>query len=129
MRTCGIELDAEAVKYAGRNAARHGVPDRTEFLAGDCARIFRAKYPHGLPPRSLLLLDPPRTGLDPAMLKLVCRSGAAAILYVSCSPDTLFRDAAQLEKAGFPIRESRMIDLFPSTAHFESVTLLVRDPV
>lgn len=124
LRVCGIELDAEAVKYARINAEHHGVADRTEFSAGDCAKIFRKKYPHGLPPGSLLLLDPPRTGLDPAMLDLACRSKAASILYVSCSPDTLFRDLKRLEPAGYTILESRVFDLFPTTAHFESVSFL-----
>ncbi|MBQ9335893.1 MAG: class I SAM-dependent RNA methyltransferase [Lentisphaeria bacterium] len=124
LHCCGIELDAEAVKYARINAMEHGVADRTEFLAGDCAKVFRRKYPDGLPPGSLLLLDPPRTGLDPAMLDLAARSKAASILYVSCSPDTLFRDLKRMETAGYSIRESRMLDLFPSTAHFESVSFL-----
>ncbi len=124
LRSFGIELDPEAVKYARINAEHRGVADRTEFLAGDCANVFRKKYPHGLPPCSLLLLDPPRTGLDPAMRELVCRSKAASILYVSCSPDTLFRDLKQLETAGYAIRESKLLDLFPSTAHFESVSFL-----
>ena len=124
LHACGIELDADAVKYARINAERRGIADRTVFLAGDCAKVFRKKYPHGLPPGSMLLLDPPRTGLDRAMLELAARSEAASILYVSCSPDTLFRDLKQLETAGYSIRESRMLDLFPSTAHFESVTFL-----
>ena len=124
LRVCGIELDAEAVKYARINAERHGVAARTEFSAGDCAHIFRQKFPHGLPSGSLLLLDPPRTGLDLAMLDLACRSNAASILYVSCSPDTLFRDLKRLEPAGYSLLESRLFDLFPSTAHFESVSFL-----
>ncbi len=123
----GVELDPRAVQCAAENARRHGVDGRTGFDAGDSAKVFRKRYPHGLPPGSLLLADPPRTGLDPAALKLIARSGAEWILYVSCSPDTLFRDLRQLEEAGYRITGSRLLDLFPSTAHFESVTMLAAD--
>ena len=122
LHSIGIELDPGAIVCARKNAERHGVSVRTEFVAGDSAKMFRKRWPHGLPPGSLLLVDPPRTGLDPAMRDLICRSRAAGIIYISCGPDTLFRDLAQLENAGYRIRESRLLDLFPSTAHFESIT-------
>jgi len=124
LRTFGIELDAEAIRCAERNAELHEVADRTAFAAGDCGQVFRQKYSDGQLTEALLLTDPPRTGLDPSVLKSICRSKAAGIIYVSCSPDTLFRDLAKLETAGYRIRESRLLDLFPSTAHFESVTFL-----
>lgn len=125
----GIELDPMAVRCAGINAKSHGVAARTGFAAGDSAKVFRKTYPHGLPPDSLLLVDPPRTGLDPAALELAAHSKARWIIYVSCSPDTLFRDLRRLEDASFRIAESRILDLFPATAHFESVTLLTAEDV
>ena len=128
LQAWGVELDPRAVQSADGNARRHGVAGRTVFAAGDSAKVFRKKYPRGLPADSLLLVDPPRTGLDPAALDLVARSGARWILYVSCSPDTLFRDLRHLENASYRIEESRLLDLFPSTAHFESITLLCRMP-
>ncbi len=149
LRTFGIELDAGAIRCARENAERHGVAGRTGFAAGDCGQVFRQKYSDGfltdalrlteagkggrefrqkdsdgILTDTLLLVDPPRTGLDPAVLDLICRSSAKWVIYVSCSPDTLFRDLAKLETAGWRIRESRLLDLFPSTAHFESVTFL-----
>ncbi len=153
LRTFGIELDAGSIRCARENADRHGVSGRIVFAAGDCGKVFRQKYSDGsltktiLPADAsksawdcgkvfrqkysdgfltdtLLLIDPPRTGSDPAVLDLICRSKAAGIIYVSCSPDTLFRDLAKLETAGYRIRESRLLDLFPTTAHFESVTFL-----
>ena len=123
----GVELDPLAVHYAAENARHHGVANRTGFDVGDSAKVFRKRYPQGLPPGSLLLADPPRTGLDPAALKLIAGSGAEWILYVSCSPDTLFRDLRQLEEAGYRITESLLLDLFPSTAHFESITVLAAE--
>lgn len=126
LRCFGVELDVRSVNCAKENAAAHGVGDRCEFVAGDAGKTFRRRYPHGLPANTLLLIDPPRTGLDRGALELLCRSRAAFILYVSCAPDTLFRDLAELEKASYSISESTLLDMFPSTAHFESVTLLKR---
>ena len=122
----GAELDPLAVRCAAKNAGRHGTSGRTVFDTGDSAKNFRKKFPRGLPPNTLLLVDPPRTGLDPDALETIARSGAETILYVSCSPDTLFRDLRRLENAAYRIRESRLLDLFPSTAHFESITYLYR---
>lgn len=122
----GIELDADSIRRAKHNAELRGVNKRTEFLAGDSARTFRRKFPHGLPANSLLLVDPPRTGLDEAARKLICRSRADSVLYVSCSPDTLFRDLAELEKASYRIVSGELLDMFPATAHFESITLCER---
>ena len=127
LHSFGVELDAVSTRCARANAVGHGVSDRTEFAAGDSAEVFRRKYPNGLPPNSLLLVDPPRTGLDKAALELIGKSRAERIIYVSCSPDTLFRDLAGLEKYSCRIRESRLLDMFPSTAHFESITELVRE--
>ena len=126
LQCIGIELDAHSVNCAETNALNHGVQSRCKFLAGDAGKTFRRKFPHGLPKNTLLLIDPPRTGLDRNALELLCRSKADFILYVSCAPDTLFRDLAQLEKASYSISESTLLDMFPSTAHFESVTLLKR---
>lgn len=122
----GIELDADSIRRAKHNAELREVDERTEFLAGDSARTFRRKFPHGLPAGSLLLVDPPRTGLDEAARKLICRSRADSVMYVSCSPDTLFRDLAELEKASYRIVSSKLLDMFPTTAHFESITLCER---
>jgi len=126
LRCFGVELDARSVNCAKENASAHGVGTRCEFVAGDAGKTFRRRYPHGLPPNTLLLVDPPRTGLDHGALDLLRRSRADFILYVSCAPDTLFRDLAELEKASCSISESTLVDMFPSTAHFESVTLLKR---
>lgn len=126
LRCVGVELDARSVNCAKDNASAHGVSPRCEFLAGDAGKMFRRRFPRGLPENTLLLVDPPRTGLDRRTLELLCRSKADFILYISCAPDTLFRDLAELEKASYAISESTLLDLFPSTAHFESVTLLKR---
>lgn len=127
LHSLGIEWETSSVKLARENALSHGVGDRCTFLAGDSATVFRKQFPRGLKKNSILLLDPPRTGMDKAARKLVAESKAEFLLYISCSPDTLFRDLAFLEEQGsYRIRESQAIDLFPRTGHFESITLCER---
>ena len=71
-------------------------------------------------------MDPPRTGLPASLTREIGAFGPEAVLYVSCAPDTLRRDADRLAARGFRIRSAGMIDMFPATGHFESVTLFGR---
>lgn len=127
LHTLGIELEKSSVKMAEENARIHNVADRCTFLAGDSAQVFRKQFPRGLQKHSILLVDPPRTGMDLNARKLAAASKADFLIYISCSPDTLFRDLAYLEEnSSYRIRESRAVDLFPRTGHFESITLCER---
>ena len=124
LRACGIEIDPRAVETARRNAEAHHVGDRCRFLAADAGKGMKQLFPKRLGAGSMILVDPPRTGMDRRTLELIGRSGAEFLIYVSCSPDTLARDLRILLDSGFRVEESGLIDMFPSTAHFESVTLL-----
>jgi 23S rRNA (uracil1939-C5)-methyltransferase len=75
---------------------------------------------------SLIVLDPPRTGLRDEVCSLLARIAAPAIAYVSCSPDALARDLALLTASGYTIAELHLFDLFPQTAHIETVAVLTR---
>ena len=72
-----------------------------------------------------ILLDPPRSGAAFA-LNALCELGAESILYVSCNPATLVRDAEILRSFGYRIIKTAMIDMFPHTSHLESVTLFIK---
>ena len=72
-----------------------------------------------------ILLDPPRSGAAFA-LNALCELGAESILYVSCNPATLVRDAEILRSFGYRIIKTSMIDMFPYTSHLESVTLFLK---
>lgn len=77
----------------------------------------------GLISRSIkILLDPPRSGAAFA-LNALCELKAEKILYVSCNPATLVRDAEILRDFGYKIEKSSVIDMFPHTGHLESITL------
>jgi len=73
-----------------------------------------------------VIVDPPRRGLSPEVCKALCASNAPRIIYVSCDPATLSRDLQSLIAAGYRMRDARMFDMFPRTAHFESAMELVK---
>lgn len=71
----------------------------------------------------ILLFDPPRSGLEPRVLDAAARLAPAAIVYVSCDPVTLSRDAARLIKKGYHLEQVTPFDVFPQTYHIETISL------
>ena len=93
--------------------------DTLEFLRAEQRRKL------GITP-DLILVDPPRAGLDKDVCAELARLGAPEIVYVSCDPATLVRDLQALLHSGYCIRTMHMVDLFPQTFHLETVTALAR---
>ena len=75
----------------------------------------------------LLVLDPPRAGLEPGSVNRLTHMRVKRITYVSCEPSTLARDLAVLVQSGFSVEEIHLFDLFPQTFHIETIVKLVRD--
>jgi 23S rRNA (uracil1939-C5)-methyltransferase len=73
----------------------------------------------------VVIVDPPRAGIDPLALDALMEIHPEVIAYVSCDPSTLARDAARLLKAGYRLERTRPFDLFPQTFHIESINLFV----
>jgi 23S rRNA (uracil1939-C5)-methyltransferase len=73
-----------------------------------------------------VLLDPPRAGLGDKATAALCRTSASRVTYVSCDPATLSRDLRVLLESGFKVGQAHLFDLFPQTAHMETVLHLVR---
>ncbi|HEX6941208.1 MAG TPA: TRAM domain-containing protein [Longimicrobiales bacterium] len=115
-RVVGIERDARAV-----DAARAAAPEGAEFVAG----AVEERLGDALP-AELVILNPPRVGLDPAVPALLRRVPPRRLIYVSCDPATLARDLARLAPV-FRARSVRCFDLFPQTAHVETVVELACD--
>ncbi|HET9982660.1 MAG TPA: TRAM domain-containing protein [Longimicrobiales bacterium] len=111
----GIELDRAAVEEARRTA-----PPGATFVAG---RV-EEELPRALP-AELVILNPPRGGLDPAVPVALAADPPARLIYVSCDPATLARDLARLA-GSFGVESVRCFDLFPQTAHVETVVALRR---
>jgi 23S rRNA (uracil1939-C5)-methyltransferase len=123
-RLTGVESGRAAVAAARRNAEALGL--RAEFR---CAALGREGFdPRGLlrePARAACIVDPPREGLAPAVAAALAASGIRRLLYVSCDPATLARDLAVLLRGGYRVERVRLFDMFPRTAHFETMAELL----
>lgn len=121
----GVELNAEAVANARQNAERNGIANAT-FFEGDAAEILESQ----LADREfdVAIVDPPRAGLGPKACELLLVANARRIVVVSCNPESLARDLRMLAAADRPyeVASVQPVDMFPHTAHLETVVLLQR---
>ncbi|KAJ7714507.1 S-adenosyl-L-methionine-dependent methyltransferase [Mycena metata] len=121
----GIELSAESIRAATRNAELNHIPSsKIKFQAGDATEIFRTvkSFP---PSETVVVIDPPRKGCDWVFLKQLLAFGPRRVVYVSCNVHTQARDVGMMVNLGGYVLESvRGFDLFPQTAHVESVAVL-----
>ena len=120
-KVIGIEIVEEAVRAANENAVLNGLHN-CKFLAGDvfCVLDDIEDVP------DLIILDPPRDGINPKALAKIVRYGVKNIIYVSCKPTSLARDLEYMMGNGYrPVRVCP-IDQFPATVHVETVVLLTR---
>lgn len=118
----GGEIVPEAIRDAEDSARRNGV-ENVEFLCGDASRLAAELRQRGLRP-DVICVDPPRKGLAPDVVEAAASMEPERIVYVSCDPATLARDAARFAPLGYlPVRACA-VDLFPGTAHIETVCLL-----
>ena len=120
----GVEGGAPLVRRAQANAQANGLSERARFVAADLFEATRASI-EALGPVDKALLDPPREGAI-ALVKALPEP-LSRVVYVSCNPATLARDAALLvHERGFSLRSAGIVNLFPHTAHVESVALFTR---
>lgn len=121
----GVEGDAGLVARARDNAHRNAI-DNAEFFAADLYADLSAE-PWLRERYDKVLLDPPRSGAY-EVLPLLARLGARRLVYVSCYPGTLARDAGELVKHhGYRLVAAGVMDMFPHTAHVESIALFDKD--
>lgn len=118
----GGEIVPEAIRDAEDSARRNGV-ENVEFLCGDASRLAAELRQRSLRP-DVICVDPPRKGLAPDVVEAAASMRPGRIVYVSCDPATLARDVARFAPLGYcPVRACA-VDLFPGTAHVETVCLL-----
>lgn len=120
----GVEGAADLVARAQGNARRNGI-DNVEFHTMDLTADWSAQSWHARYDK--VLLDPPRSGAAEAM-PLIAGLQPRRIVYVSCHPATLARDAGMLvHEYGYVLRHAGVMDMFPHTAHVESIALFERE--
>ena len=118
----GVEIVPEAVENAKRNALRNDMTN-VEFLCADAGQAARQLAQRGVAP-DVLVVDPPRKGLDETARDAILKMLPPRVVYVSCDPATLARDIAELCGAGYALERAQAFDLFPRTNHVETVCLL-----
>ena len=119
-----MEIVPAAVEMARMNAQLNGI-DRAVFEVGK-AEDWLAKWNQAGIHFDVVVVDPPRKGLDPSFVQALIQQDPDRIVYVSCNPSTQARDCQLLNQAGYEIRHIQPVDLFPQTVHVEAVTLLVK---
>ena len=118
----GIEIVPDAVENARRNAERNGITN-AEFHAGPAEELLPRMVAEGLR-CDAVLVDPPRKGLEPEVITAIAQAGPSRVVYVSCNPATLARDAARFLEAGYRAEKVQPVDMFCRTSGIETVCLL-----
>ncbi len=117
----GVEGEAKLIRRAQDNARHNGIGN-AEFHACDLSRDLAGQTWAGQH-FGKILLDPPRTGALEVIKQLPALDAAPRIVYVSCNPATLARDAKELAQRGYKLLSAGVMDMFPHTTHIESVAL------
>lgn len=118
-KVVGVEIVEEAVEAAKENAALNGL-DNCTFWAGDVLKVIDEL---GEVP-DLIMLDPPRDGVNPKALMKILNFGVDRLVYIACKPTSLARDLEMIQGRGYKVEKISCVDLFPNTYHVETVCLL-----
>ncbi|BBF41592.1 RNA methyltransferase, TrmA family [Lachnospiraceae bacterium KM106-2] len=118
-KVIGVEIVEEAVEAAKENAALNGLTN-CEFIAGDVLKVIDTIEEKP----DLIVLDPPRDGINPKALTKIIDYGVDRLVYISCKPTSLARDLVMLQERGYKVEKVCAVDMFPQTVHVETVCLL-----
>ena len=123
-KVIGVEVVEQAVVDARENAKRNDI-DNAEFFCGDAGKAALELEARGIRP-DVVVVDPPRKGLNADTVEALSRMQPRRIVYVSCDPATLARDVALLKERGYRLISAQAADLFPRCSHVESVVCLCK---
>ena len=123
-RVVGVEYVPEAISDARINSELNGIGN-TVFYAGDMKAVLDDAFVAANGHPDVIILDPPRAGVDEPVIEVIRRAAPARIVYVSCNPATQARDLALLD-ADYRVAAVQPVDMFPHTHHVENVVKLVR---
>ena len=123
----GVEIIPQAIENAKENARLNGI-DNAEFICADAAQAASTLLERGVKP-DIVILDPPRKGCDEALIKTVAEMSPERVVYVSCDSATLARDCQRFAALGYRTLAATPVDMFPHTAHVETVVLLSKGEI
>ena len=124
-KVIGVEVIPQAVEDARDNAKRNGI-ENVEFFCGDAGQAALMLEKEGVK-ADVVVVDPPRKGLNADTIEALHRFSPRRIVYVSCDPATLARDVALLKERGYQVKNALAADLFPRCSHVESIVCLIRE--
>lgn len=117
----GMDVIRESIQDAKKNAARHGI-SHAKYVTGKAETILPKWTKEGWVP-DVIIVDPPRTGLDEQLLRTILKVKPKKVVYVSCNPSTLAKDIDVLSKK-YKVNYIQPVDMFPQTSNVEVVTRL-----
>ena len=124
-KVIGVEVVEDAIRDARENAVRNGI-ENAEFFCGDAGKAALELEKQGIRP-DVVVVDPPRKGLNSDTIEALHKMNPRKIVYVSCDPATLARDVVLLKEHGYRLASAQAADLFPRCAHVESIVCMARD--
>ncbi|WP_255883559.1 MULTISPECIES: 23S rRNA (uracil(1939)-C(5))-methyltransferase RlmD [unclassified Ruminococcus] len=120
----GVEIIPQAIENAKENAKSNGITN-AEFICGDAAKAAEQLKRRGETP-DVIIVDPPRKGLAAELIDTISCLDPKRVVYVSCDCATLARDIKLFSEQGYYVKRLTPVDLFPRTAHVETVCLMSR---
>jgi len=118
----GMDIIPEGIEDAKKNAKKHGVGN-AHYFTGKAEELMPKWVKEGWQP-DVVVVDPPRTGCDSKFLETILKVNPKKFVYVSCNPSTLAKDL-QVLSSKYKVEYLQPVDMFPQTAHVESVTQLL----
>lgn len=123
-KVIGIEISPESSLDARTNAAKNQL-NNIEIITGPVKDVIAAKRKEGgLALPDVVMVDPPRSGLDAEIIKHLADLCPQKILYISCNPETQVENIKELQKVGYIIKAIQPVDQFPHTVHIENIVIL-----
>ena len=123
-KVVGVEYIEEAIEDAKINSEINNIKN-TSFFAGDMKDVLTKEFIEQNGSPDVIILDPPRAGVHPDVIKTILETSPKRIVYVSCNPATQARDVQMLD-SGYRVEKVQPVDMFPQTFHVENVILLTK---
>jgi 23S rRNA (uracil1939-C5)-methyltransferase len=118
----GMDVITESIEDAKKNAKRHGFTN-TKYVPGKAEEVLPKWVKKGWKP-DVIVVDPPRTGLEGQLIQTILQAEPKKLIYISCNPSTLAKDIQDLS-AKYEVKYIQPVDMFPHTAHVECVVQLI----